>query len=218
MMTNIYANPNQTVMGFVNLHERFYLVQLIGGVSRTHYKGVFRIILQNLEKEPFNKLLFNVRDMTTNPDMGRRWFTIHFLRHYYKQVGMIQLAVINPQNAIERKGITFLSKLISKFGIKVQIQFFDDVLAAQEWLTQTPSTIQQKSFFFPEKQDKPNWFTRIWHTLRGDKEGDDSDDLDDFSPDEFYSDENPKPKKILAWKKSRFKVKVLFDKNGKLKE
>lgn len=213
-MTNIYSNPNYTVMGFLNAQDEFYLVQLVGEVSRTHYKGVFREILALIEQKPYDKLLFNVRDMTTNPDMGRRWFTIHFLRHYYKQVGMIQLAVINPQNAIERKGITFLSKLISKFGIKVQIQFFDEVLAAQEWLTQTPSTIQQKSFF-PEKQHKSNWLTRIWQTLRGDKE---KDDLDDFSPDEFYSDENPKPKKILAWKKLRFKVKVLFDKNGKLKE
>jgi hypothetical protein len=133
-MKSIYETTNGSTMGFVNHHEEYYLVQLIGTVSRSHYQSVFNTILEDAEQNGYQKLILNIRDLKTNPDLGRTWLTSQFIPKFYKQTGGLQLAVVNPSNFLEKKSIPLFYSVVKALGLAIHIKFFDNLVQARDWI------------------------------------------------------------------------------------
>lgn len=136
-MESFYTNQAQTVLGLIDDDAQIYVIQLVGQVKRPFYHKVFQKVLEHSRKNPYQKILLNYRDLENNPDFGRRWFTTYFLRRFYKITQGIQLAVVSPQNPIERTSISLFYSLIKTLGISVKVRFFDNVIEAKEWLEDT---------------------------------------------------------------------------------
>ena len=135
-MKSFYENPSQSVTGLVDLDHEFFVVQMIGKVSRASYQKVFEQLLKEHKNHPYNKLIVNIKDLQNNPDFGRQWFTTYFMRRLYKSTGGFFLAIVNPSNKLERASVPLLYGMIEKLGVKVSLKFFDTIPEAQSWIAQ----------------------------------------------------------------------------------
>ncbi len=154
-MESFYTNQAQTVLGLIDDDTQMYIIQLVGQVKRPFYHKVFQKVLERSRKQPYQKILLNYRDLENNPDFGRRWFTTYFLRRFYKITQGIQLAVVSPQNPIERTSISLFYALIKTLGIAVKVRFFDEVMEAKEWLEDTEiDTNDHETPFAPKEKVK----------------------------------------------------------------
>ncbi|GAB4410435.1 MAG: hypothetical protein OHK0053_37260 [Microscillaceae bacterium] len=133
-MEKIYESPDKAVLVLADIDEAYFLVQMVGKIKKSYYRQAFLQVLRSARQAPRPGILFQIRDMQNNPDPGRQWFTRYFMRRFYKIVGQIQLAVVKPENPIERRSISLLYSLIGALGIAVKVRFFEKVPEATEWL------------------------------------------------------------------------------------
>ncbi|MCU0448058.1 MAG: hypothetical protein MUE85_24415 [Microscillaceae bacterium] len=185
-MKSIYETTNGSTMGFVNHHEEYYLIQLIGTVSRAHYQAVFGAVLEDAEINGYQKIIFNIRDLKTNPDLGRTWLTSQFIPKFYKQTGGLQLAVVNPTNFLEKKSIPLFYSVVKALGLAIHIKFFDNLMQARDWVCAKEDFADDEEDLDFEDEKKNVQLAR-----RGSKAG-------------------------LQVSKGKFKFKVHFDAKGRL--
>ena len=152
-MKSFYENPSQSITGLLDLEDEYFVVQMVGKVSRSSYQKVFEQLIQEHKNYPFNKLILNIKDLQNNPDFGRQWFTTYFMRRLYKNTGGFFLAIVNPSNKLERTGIPLLYGMIEKLGVKVSLKFFDSILEAQNWIVQA-QTHQDLSTIINQTKNK----------------------------------------------------------------
>ncbi|MDX2305533.1 MAG: hypothetical protein NW226_22160 [Microscillaceae bacterium] len=155
-MKSFYENPNQSITGLINTDEEFYIIQIIGKVSRSSYQAVFEKLLKSHKEYSFNKLILNIKELQNNPDFGRQWFTTYFMRRFYKITGGFFLAIVNPKNKIERTSMSLIYGMIERLGVKVSLKFFDTVAEAQDWIVEVEeheaiNFMANKESFAPDK-------------------------------------------------------------------
>lgn len=190
-MKSIYETTNGSTMGFVNHSEEYYLIQLIGNVSRSHYQSVFNTILEDSEGTGYQKLILNIRDLRTNPDIGRTWLTSQFIPKFYRQTGGLQLAVVNPSNLIERKSIPLFYGLVKALGFSIKIKFFEKLLEARDWLSRLDEQ------------------TNDWEN------DDEIIETDENDSKKIISFQGKGSRKSLKIGKGKFKFKLHFDQKGR---
>ncbi|NJL15031.1 MAG: hypothetical protein HC913_19880 [Microscillaceae bacterium] len=147
-MEKIYESPDKAVLVLADIDDAYFLVQMVGKIKKSDYRQAFLQVLRRAKQEPRPGILFQIRDMQNNPDPGRQWFTRYFMRRFYKIVGQMQLAVVKPENPIERRSISLLYSLIGALGIAVKVRFFEKVPQAAQWLQETEEV---RPFISPQK-------------------------------------------------------------------
>lgn len=181
-------------MALVDDYEEYYVVQLVGDVSRKSYREALKAVLANIEDAPYPRLIINLRDMKTKPDLGRYWFTIYFLPKFYRHAGQIYIAMISQTNKLERNSIPWMSSLIKFLGVKVTVKFFKQVFDARQWIESQG-----------EDQSQGSSAINLDHFLQNEA------DWDDYARKSGHSD---KPKNLIKAQKGRFRFKVAFDPKG----
>lgn len=234
-MESIYETTNGSTMALVNEEEEFYILQLIGKVSKTHYKAALEAILEDAEMREFGSLLLNTKDMTDTPDPWQWWFTNHFLRKLDKAIEpRIYIAVVHPLKFVEKYTIPYFYAFLRWIGWKVKVNFFENIEKATKWLQKEVEKNQHKS-----KNQKNDFNSEYGYYSAYRDDSFDFNDNQEYEEDEdnYFEDkksnknekksiikkvkENIKIKKTdnkttieIGKKKSNFKFKFHFDKKG----
>lgn len=225
-MESIYETTNGSTMALVNEDEEFYILQLIGKVSKTHYKTALEAILEDAEMRGFGSLLLNTKDMIGTPDPWQWWFTNHFLRKLDKAIEeKIYIAVVHPLKFVEKYTIPYFYAFLRYMGWKVKVNFFENIEKATKWLEKEV-----------EKNQENNSNSSYQHYSAYKNNRFDFDD-DEEEEDSYFEDKKPNKnekksiiKKVkenikikkkdnkttieIGKKKSNFKFKFHFDKKG----
>jgi hypothetical protein len=189
MIKSIYQSSQKHAMAFVNTSQGYYIAQFVGNVSKKYYQDTLKSILKYANNAPYPRLILNTKDMQNIPDLGKQWLLRKFIPSFYKKTGGLKLAILNSSNPLERKSIPLIANIIKISGLKVQVQFFDDMPSATHWLF-----AKEEKISAGEQIKKMIPYT------------------DKIKPKEIQV-LNVKDKQ----KKSRFKFSVKFDPEGKLK-
>jgi hypothetical protein len=190
-MKSIYETTNGSTMGFVNHSEAYYLIQLIGSVSRPHYQAVFNAVLEDSESSGYQRIILNIRDLRTNPDIGRTWLTSQFIPKFYRQNEGLQLAVVNPTNLIERKSIPLFFTLVKALGFDIKIKIFEKLAEARDWLNALNETGN-------------DW-----------ADDDYEEEVSEHDTEKLISFQGKGSRKSLKIGKGKFKFKLHFDQKGR---
>lgn len=139
-MISLYETENASVIALLDEYKGFYVVQLIGEVHRKHYRNAWEAILIDAKQNEVTNIIFNYKDMTTQPDAGRVWFSNEFLPRLTKIHPNIQIAVISPAISILEQTFIpifyFLRNFMLKFSkhkTNIKVKFFKKVPQAYAW-------------------------------------------------------------------------------------
>ncbi len=200
-MESIYETSNGSTIALLNEENEFYVLQLIGKVSKTHYQGALNAILEDAESRECGNLLLNTKDMIGTPDPWRFWFTNHFVRKLDKLIEpKIYIAVVHPMKFIEKFSVPYMYAFLRMIGWKVNVNFFDTIQKATDWL--------EKNINKEEEQEENNSHYST-HSSKNNYYHLDDDDDDDFFPKKSNQNRsNKKQKKTFKEKlKENFKIK-----------
>jgi hypothetical protein len=181
----------------------------VGQVSRKSYRETLKAVLENIELEPFPRLILNFKDLDNQPDLGRLWFTLYFLPKYYKTCGRIYVAMLTKTHRFERKSIPWLSNLIGWLGIKITVRFFHQLNDAQQWIQTQGDEDEDEELEEDFNHSSPNF---LFNDYLKDNEFN-WEDEQASKPQKTKS----KKKSLLSKQKGKFKFRIVFDPKGKLK-
>jgi hypothetical protein len=223
-MESIYETTNGSTVVLLDNKNGFYIVQLIGKVSRTHYQAAFQTILEDSKKTNVSNLLLNIKDLTATPDPYRLWFTKFFLPKLSKNIkNTIHIAVVHPLKLIEKYTIPFFYEVLKIFGWNIEVRFFENLQKANQWLvTQQEKKCNNHSKYsqqYEEKEDKKENTSHFFDSREKKEENFNTQKKKNLK--EKIEEGNFKIKKDeekttlqVGKKKSNFKIKVYFDKKG----
>jgi hypothetical protein len=133
-MRLLYQGVGGSVLALANEDEECYVVQLVGKVGRKSYQTALREVTKNLADEPYPAFLLNIKDLQSQPDLAGYWFWAHFVPRYYKKVGKCKIAIVRSKQTIWHSQLSKVTNLFKAGRLDIELQFFDAVNPAQDWL------------------------------------------------------------------------------------
>lgn len=229
-MRLLYQGVGGSVLALANEDEEYYVVQLVGKVGRKSYQTALREVTKNLADEPYPAFLLNIKDLQSQPDLAGYWFWAHFVPRYYKKVGKCKIAIVRSKQTMWHSQLSKVTNLFKAGRMDIELQFFDAVNPAQDWLIDgilpeqpTLKGVLQKKI--PKVKIKLPAFA-FWKRKK-------KEEPEEEFEEEEEEDNEPKEKKrfflLRAWDWLRdkvqalgifknVKVKVKFDPKGRLKD
>ncbi|TAG87613.1 MAG: hypothetical protein EAZ20_10270 [Bacteroidetes bacterium] len=230
-MESIYETSNGSTVALLNEEDDFYVLQLIGKVSKTHYQAALNAILEDAEARECGNLLLNVKDMIGTPDPWQWWFTNHFIRKLDKLIEpKVYVAVVHPLKFAEKYTVPYLYAFLRLIGWKINVNFFKNIQKATQWLEKNIEKPKDNSF-----SSYSNYSNYFQNNNNFDFDFEDDDENNDENNDFFSKKTNKKQKKTIkekisenfkikkkadttsieiGKKESKFKFKFHFDKKG----
>ncbi len=175
-MTSLYETENACVVALLDNRNGFYVMQLVGDVPRKHYRNAWEAILQDARKNSARQnnvsdIIFNFKDMQTQPDPARTWFSNQFLPRFNKIHPNMRVAVISPAISVaEQTFVPIFYAIRNFFGqffskkTTIQVKYFKKVIQAHDWLA--PKVNKRNQLFdkyasspeFPKQIQQYNMF------------------------------------------------------------
>lgn len=220
-MRLLYQSAGGSALLLADDRDEYYVVQLVGKVSKKNYQTALREIIKNLDADAYTCLLLNLKDLQSQPDLAGYWFWAHFIPRFYKKAGKCKVAIVRAKQTTWRNQLSKVSSLFRVGKLQLDVRFFDTLPTAQDWLIdgilpETSPSDKKKMLNLP-------------NPFRTNKKYQDEEEENE----DWDEDEEPKKKKrffvykVLDWIKERInglsflkkiKVKVKFDPKGRLGE
>ncbi len=160
-MKSLYETENATVIALLDERMDFYVVQLVGDVQRNHYKNAWESVLKDAKNNDVCDIIFNFKDMTTQPDAGRVWFSNEFLPRFSKIHPNMRVAVISPAISVLEQTFVPIFYVVRNFFVQffkkktqIQVRFFKKVVQAHDWFKPKNTSKYEEKAFLTRKNNQ----------------------------------------------------------------
>lgn len=117
--------------------HRYFSITANGTVGLNEYKSGFTAMGDAAEADlPFNKLLLDIKDLKSTPQMGRAWLATSFAPRFYKTCNKdVKTAIILPDNTFERLTVKVVISSFQVAGIHIDPFLTENKEEALEWIS-----------------------------------------------------------------------------------
>ena len=138
-METIYENADKSAHTTADREQKYYNIYAAGSVKSEDFKGGFNAVLEDIKQNGFNRIVLDLKKVTSTNMSDRTWLVSTYLPELYKATKGIKIGVINSDSWIEGGTIRLLVTSIQALGFDLGITFFKNVEEAKEkLLTPTP--------------------------------------------------------------------------------
>lgn len=152
-MKTLFQAPGGRALSLHDEVNGFYVAQFIGQVSGQNYRTALERILFESRHNSCSKVLLNMRDLNSTPDIGKTWLTSQFIPRFYRHTKSLYLAVVKPENRLEKAGLGLLTGIVRTLGLQVNLKFFANFQEAKNWLF-APQAAEPASKVFTKPVEK----------------------------------------------------------------
>lgn len=133
-METIYENASKSAITTADRDQKYYNIFASGEVSSQDFKGGFNAVLEDIKLNGFNRIILDLKKVSSTNMSDRAWLVSTYLPELYKAVKDIKIGIINSDGWFEGGAISLLVTSIQALGFNLGITFFKTVESAKEKL------------------------------------------------------------------------------------
>ena len=138
-METIHENADKTAQTTVDRELKYYHIYASGSVKSEDFKGGFNAVLEDIKANGYNRIVLDLKKVTSTNLTDRTWLVSSYLPELYKSTQGIKIGVINSDSWLEGTTIRLLVTSIQTLGFDLGITFFKDVEEAKAKLLSPPA-------------------------------------------------------------------------------
>jgi hypothetical protein len=138
-METIHENADRSAHTEVDRELKYYHIFASGSVKSEDFKGGFNAVLEDIKVNAYNRIILDLKKVTSTNMSDRTWLVSTYLPELYKAVKGIKIGVVNSDSWIEGGTIRLLVTSIQALGFDLGITFFKDVEEAKTKLLTPPT-------------------------------------------------------------------------------
>ncbi|TAE15040.1 MAG: hypothetical protein EAZ95_09210 [Bacteroidetes bacterium] len=133
-METIHSNADLSAQTTADRELKYYHIFASGSVKSEDFKGGFNAVLEDMKANGYNRIVLDLKKVTSTNMSDRAWLVSSYLPELYKAGKNIKIGVINSDSWIEGGTIRLLVTSIQALGFDLGITFFKSVEEAKEKL------------------------------------------------------------------------------------
>ncbi len=131
-MDAIFENKTSKSVTSADREKKYYHIYAEGDVSDADFKGGFNAVLEDVKVNGYQKIIIDLKKVTSTPFLSRTWLLSTYLPELYKAVPKgLQIGIINTDSWIEGATITLMVTSVQALGFNLGIKFYKNVPEAQ---------------------------------------------------------------------------------------
>ncbi len=116
-------------------YEYFYVYGQKNLVMEEYKNGLTKLLEVVGTKYIFKKLVMSLGNLDSTPILGRAWFATYFAPTFYQKAGKdVTVAIVKPKNRFEAVTVDIILNSLSKLGVNIEFQLFEDEQNAINWI------------------------------------------------------------------------------------
>ncbi len=127
IMETIYQNADLSAHTTAERTQKYYNIFASGNVKSEDFKGGFNAVLEDIKQHGFNRIVLDLKKVTSTNMSDRAWLVSNYLPELYKATKDIKIGIINSDGWFEGGAISLLVTSIQALGFNLGITFFKTV-------------------------------------------------------------------------------------------
>lgn len=130
-METIYENADKSAHTTADRDSKYYNIFASGVVKTEDFKGGFNAVLEDIKQHGYNRIVLDLKKVTSTNMTDRAWLVSNYLPELYKATKDIKIGIINSDGWFEGGAISLLVTSIQALGFNLGITFFKTVEEAK---------------------------------------------------------------------------------------
>lgn len=136
-METLFKNDSKTCTICKDDEKQLVKISLEGKLDYAEYKAAFEKFLELVVESGYSKLVYDVKNLTSTDPRARAWYLTKHLPTAFKSIDaekVLKSAIVKPSSTFQKFLLEAVVKGSQKRGRDIEVEFFEDLDSAMEWI------------------------------------------------------------------------------------